>query len=501
MDKRFFISFSILDKISDKILIIFLIFLCLILRFIMLKHTYVLNNDGIGYIYMAQKLWEGDFKNMFSCGGYKLGIVYSFTIAFFNTFIKNWELSGNIASIFFSSFASIPLFKILREFFSKTYAFFLCFIGLNLPYIIKQSVDIIRDTAYWFFLLFGIFFFLKVIQNPNKNYKFSFPAGLLCFLLAGMNRVESFWVGFVSLIFIIFNQKNKKNFLYYFLIGIFVIILGIFIIWFFFPSIYEYFSIKFHIKSYINNYRYYEKILTKLYISTHKDYWNYIRLLLPYIPFFIAILYYIKISNVFSPFLIYGIYVSFKNNSRLSFIKYFLYLFFTYFLLLLFWCYSYTYLSKRYFLPLYLISLPLIGIGIKNFIEKFPYTLIKFFILFLTIFILIVSIFDAIFSPRRKDEVVYKKIAFEINKIEKKHKDPLIIAGSNRKINFYINLNRKPSICPLNLIHPVQFFKKCNADYLILSKKEKNKYKKWLKFPKIKKVKEIDGWEIFKCQK
>ncbi len=500
MDKRFFISFSILEKISDKILIIFLIFLCLILRFIMLEHTYAINNDGIGYIYMAQKLWEGDFKNMFSCGGYKLGVIYSFTIAFLNTFIKNWELSGNIASIFFSSFASIPLFKILRQFFSKTYAFFLCFIGINLPYVIKQSVDVIRDTAYWFFLLFGIFFFLKTIQNSNKTYKFFLPAGLISFLLAGINRVEGFWVAFMSLIFFILNQKNKKISLYYFLISIFVIILSIFIIWLFFPSIYEYLSIKFHI-NYGNNYKYYEKMLTKLYISTYRDYWNYIKLLLPYIPFFIAILYYIKTSNVLSPFLIYGIYVSFKNNFRLFFVKYFLFLFFSYFLLLLFWCYSYTYLSKRYFFPLYLISLPLIGIGIKNFIEKFHYSLIKFIILFLTIFILIVSILDAIFSPRRKDEVVYKKIAFEINKIEEKHKDPLIIAGSNKKINFYINLNRKPSICALNLIHPVQFFKKCNADYLIFSKKEKNKYKKWLETSKIKKIKEVDGWEIFKCEK
>ncbi|MBO8144154.1 MAG: hypothetical protein H0Z16_06175 [Thermodesulfobacterium sp.] len=490
-----------LENFSEKSLIFILLFLCVTFRFIMLKHTCGINNDGIGYIYIAQKIWEGNLKEMFSCGGFCLGVIYSSTITAFYFFLKNWELSGNLTSIFYSSLIVFPLFKILRQIFSKSYAFLLSLIALNLPYIIKQSVDIIRDTAYWFFLLLGIYFFLNWFSTSTKYPKFYFLASVFSFLLAGLNRVEGFFVGFFSFVLFLYKQRGWKKDLQYFFAGLLILFLGIAIIFIFFPSTYEYLRHKSSFNIYLNNYEYYYNELTKLYLSTDRFFWIYFRMLLPYIPFFISLLFIVKVYNLLFPFLIYGIHTYSKRSFQFLSTKYFFALFGGYFLLLILWSYSYAYLSKRYFVPLIFIGLPLVGLGIKNFIERQFFYFIKFLIFFLITVILIISILSTIFSTRREDELIYKKIASVINKMENQHRNPIIIAGNNKKINFYVNLERKPAICALNIISPQKFFNKCNADYLILSKEEQKIYRKKLNISKIKKVTEIDGWGIFKCQK
>lgn len=491
---------------SEKLLIIILLLICMIFRLIMLKHTYGINNDGVIYIYVAQKFWEGNLEGISSCVGSILGIIYALTIAFFYSFLRNWELSGNMTSIVYSSLAVIPLFKILHHIIlSRYYAFILALIALNLPYIIKQSVDVIRDTAYWFFLLLGIYFFLNWLGTSAKSLKYSrfyLLVSIFSFLLAGINRVEGFFVGFISFVFFLYKRGVFVEKSRYFFIGILTFCLGIILIFIFCPAIYDYIFHKSNFNIYHSNYKYYYNDLTKLYSHTHNFFWVYFRFLLPYIPTFITLLLIIKVYNLMFPFLIYGIFTYYKEPYRSLFAKYVTSVFWSYFLLLILWSYSYAYLSKRYFVPLILIGLPLVGLGIKNFVQKQNFHHGRLLITYSIVGILIISPLFTIFSPRREDELIYKKAASIINKIEDEHKNPITIAGNNRKISFYANLERKPAQCVLRMISPQGFFDKCNADYLVLSKEEQNIYQDTLvSSSKIIEIAEINGWKIFKCKK
>ena len=167
--------------------VLFILFgLAVAVRLYLAFHTYVIANDGVLYIKLAQLLSQGKVGEAMSL---HLPSLFPIIIASFQKVFVDWELSGQMVSVLFGSLTIIPFYFLTKELFNRNVAFTSSILFIFHPYLVRFSAEVIKEPTFWFFSLMGIWVGWNAI-TLKKVWLFVLTGllGIASFLL----RIEGF---------------------------------------------------------------------------------------------------------------------------------------------------------------------------------------------------------------------------------------------------------------------------------------------------------------------
>lgn len=487
---------NFMEKNRNNIFIISVLLLIgFLLRLYAFKYTYVINNDGIVYIESAKAILNGDWNFLRECFGIVFGL-YPFFISFFYKIFGDWVVAAKAVSLLFGILSIIPFYLILRQFFNNIIAIVTTLAFAVNPYFVEYSVEVLRDQMFWFFLLFGVFFFVAAFNSNKKDHLLIFSS--ISFLIAALARIEILVYFVASVIYILLSKSGKVKRLALFLLPIFVL----------------------------------SAIISAMPLMTDLNLWNYYfkpRLssygLLT--AFYDVNIMYELISNVFHklldffkvlsdkllkiiylpflPFLFIGIY-NIKNELKRD--RNFIYFLFLTVLSVLTLCLFYIKMevfSSRYTVIVIFPLFVLMGSGIekglvflkqKGLKERTVVWSICFYIIAFTLL--------PNLEHRREDKLIYKKIGEYI--ALKEENMNVRVMGPDNRIMFYANLSALINECTVQFGDYEHFQKMKYHDLIYMLREKRVKYfafedKKWkadydfLATVRHEHFKEISRWE------
>jgi len=185
---------------------IYVFVLGFVIRLFACQYTFVVNPDGTLYIHQARAIYYGLWDSVLSCpvsglSNYVILVAGSYGI------IGDWVVAAKSVSLVFGSFTLIPLFLLLKRFFEEKVVLLSTLIFALLPVFVARSADVIRDPVYWFFIVLGLYLFVRQIEKRNYLYLL---LSSLCFLMAAWARIEAILFIIVSCFFILVIRQEKK---------------------------------------------------------------------------------------------------------------------------------------------------------------------------------------------------------------------------------------------------------------------------------------------------
>lgn len=171
---------------NDFLALSLILILGLAIRLFAWHQTDIMNSDGTIYIHQARAIYFGLWDAVTSCT-IRYPYINTLFIAGFYAICKNWVTAATAVSVFFGTLTLIPLYGLSRNFFSVSVSFLITLIYAMNPMLVDGSVDIIRDPAYWFFVLSGLWF----LTRPQGPATAGLLLGSAAFILATWTRIEA----------------------------------------------------------------------------------------------------------------------------------------------------------------------------------------------------------------------------------------------------------------------------------------------------------------------
>ena len=193
-----------------------------ILRLYAVEHIYVINTDSVYYIYQARAVANNMWNAAQSCGPYHFISIYPFFIVLFHNFISDWMVAAQVTSLFFGIITIVPLYFLLRRFFSHTVAGIVALIFACNPFFVRESAEIMKDPVFWFFSVLGIYLFIKAADKGKGEIFF---LSSLSFCLASLARIEGLVLFSGSLLYLFFRKERDYKHIISFSLPIIAIIL------------------------------------------------------------------------------------------------------------------------------------------------------------------------------------------------------------------------------------------------------------------------------------
>jgi len=165
----------------------------------------LISSDGFLYVQQARALYFREFGELLSC--YDNLSCYPIFVAGAYGLFGEWVIAGQMTSLFFGTLALLPLYWIMRRFFTEPTASITLLIFALLPPFVWLSRDILRDPIYWCFSLFGLYLFLRHIEHRRPGWLF---VSSICFLMGAWARMEGCLFILVSACYLIFSGRHKK---------------------------------------------------------------------------------------------------------------------------------------------------------------------------------------------------------------------------------------------------------------------------------------------------
>lgn len=482
---------------SNNILLLALILLIgFLMRLYAFKYTYIINNDGIVYIESAKAILSGDWKFLKECYGIVHGL-YPFFISLFYKFFGDWDVAAKSVSLLFGVLSIIPFYLILRQFFSNTIAIIATLAFALNPYFVRYSIDVLRDQMFWFFLLFGVFFFVAAYNSKEKDYFLIFSS--ISFLIAALARIEILVYFAASIIYILFSKSGKVKRFALFLLPIFVLSIIISANLLFRPDLNlwnDYF--KSRLSSYGLLTAFYDvNIMYELISNVFQKLPDFFKVLIDKL---------LKITYLpFLPVLFIGIY-NLKNELKRN--RNFIYFLFLAVLSVLALCLFYLkmgLLQSRYAVIVIFPLFVFMGSGIERIIVFFKQKgLQEKAVIWGICFYIIAFTLPSNLEHKRTDKLIYKKIGEYIALKEENMK--VKVMGPDNRIMFYANLLAPTSECTVQFGDYEQFQKMEYQQFFNFLKENRVKYfviedKLWtadydfLATAKHEHFKEISRWE------
>ena len=187
-------------------LAIFVLCFAFALRLFSFLFTAVINQDGVLYIHQARAIYYGLWDSILGCG---IGYLSNYSIFIVGAYavVRDWVIAAKSVSLLFGTLTLVPLYLLLREFFRKQIVFSACLAFALIPVFVDKSVDVVRDPVYWFFLVFGLYFFVAQIGKRNRLYLILSSISLL---MAAWARVEAVLFIAVTFIYLVFSREERK---------------------------------------------------------------------------------------------------------------------------------------------------------------------------------------------------------------------------------------------------------------------------------------------------
>lgn len=184
-----------------KKLIIFS-FILFVIKLILLPYVHEIDADGVSRVYLSllfanspQIINSGNWPPLFF---YIMGGVLSL--------YNNQFVTPAIVNIIFSVILIFPLFYLLKRLFDDKISFLLCVFFSFSPIVFRMSMLAMSEIPYLFFVILSISTLLKGL-NENKTY-WVFIAGLFMTIAGGI-RYESWIIGVLVIIFLVYSKYIK----------------------------------------------------------------------------------------------------------------------------------------------------------------------------------------------------------------------------------------------------------------------------------------------------
>ncbi|MDM8523136.1 glycosyltransferase family 39 protein [Desulfococcaceae bacterium HSG8] len=169
----------------------------------------LINPDGILYIQQAKALYYGLWDSLTLCyhhfSNYPVFIAASYKI------FGDWLLGARIVSLFFGTISLIPFYLLTRRFFDETVSALTLLVFALLPVFIYVSRDVMRDPAYWFFALLGLYLFILQIEKPGKWLLF---LSSISFIMGMWARIETVLFILISFGYLVITKKWRSVFFF-----------------------------------------------------------------------------------------------------------------------------------------------------------------------------------------------------------------------------------------------------------------------------------------------
>lgn len=436
--------------------------LCILLGFLFRLYSFcftpVINPDGILYIQQAKALHYGLMDSVLSCYSYLSN--YPIFIAIIYKLTGDWVIAAKGVSLFFGTLTLIPLYWLVRRFFSETISSLTLLIFALIPSFIDSSRDVLRDPVYWFFSMLGLYLFILQIEKRNNLFVF---LSSISFIMGAWARVECILFFIMSLFYLlVVRLEGKWRRLFFFFLPVFLIfsisILQVFIfqkdanvIKIFRPE-----RIISMPKYMVQNYQMVRENMENL-IDQGSGSFKYFLSKVRNLVWLIALgaLFVKLIDAFFLPFFfifILGIIGSrdhIKKDLRLIYLT----LLSSSALIVLYCQIMYNWAMSIRFAPLFLFpAFVFMGFAVEkivNFIQNRYNIRLPAAYVIMCLLILIIAVPKDVRSPDRKERAVFKEIG-EFISLEEENGKAISVAGTNKRVrlvHFYANLNYPGAPC------------------------------------------------------
>lgn len=434
------------------------------IRSIAAIYTCVINPDGMVYIQQAKAIYHGDWQLLRSCMPFVSS--YPFLIAAAYGVLPSWIDSARLISLVFGSLTLVPLYFLVRRFTDEWTACLSVLLYAFMPVLVGTSADLVRDPICWFFLVSGLYFFVRQLENDGTYLKrFSYLASsYILFMLAGWARPESLIVLVFSYFFALvyfFSSKQKK---YLLLVAssllLFVVPLaaGAMI---FDPSFYTYYSeaaaskLPASFASYQNLRQQLEVLARSLDPEAQRSFLFKVKNLVWLVD--LGVLMGNSVAGIFYPYILFfvlgffGVTTRIKNDPRVVYLCILVVLGYG---LLFLHVLQFWYFEHRF---LYIIILPGSILGAFGIGQIIRFGHVKLGLRF-SVVVILITVYILTFGlgknikKRDEDKLVFFEIAEYISELEKPHNAlvPVLTHDSSslKLVPFYLNLNLSRGFCP-----------------------------------------------------
>lgn len=428
-------------------------------------YTCVINPDGMVYIQQAKAIYHGDWPLLKSCMPFVSS--YPFLIAAAYWVFPSWIDSARLVSVFFGSLTLVPLYFLLKRFTDQRTACVVVLLYAFMPVLVGGSADLIRDPICWFFLISGLYFFVRQLENREafqRRFLYLLSSYFL-FLLACWARPETFIVlifsCFYALLYSLFSKQKK----YLFVAVSSLLVFGLFLAAgaMIFDPTFNFYSVKASGKllESLEEYRNVRQQLSSLARELDR---GALRSFLFKVRNFawlvdLGVLVGNTIACVFYfyvPFFVFGF---FGLSTRLRKDPRVFYLFMLVILgygLLFVHVLQYWYFEDRFLYIIILSGSILAAFGVEkttNFIQRRVNWTVSVVVILVSLYIVAFGLGKNI-KKREDDKVVFRQIAEYISGLEKPGHAfvPVLTADSSslKLVPFYLNLDISRGYCPVN---------------------------------------------------
>ena len=121
------------------------------------------NWDGVVYLQSAREFALGRYAE--GVAGYGKFPLYSLLISLLQPAISDWVVTGRAISLFCMLMAVFPLYRLTRDMFGHSPAFWAILTFALLPNTLLYSVMVIRDPPFFLLFLWGLYFAQKTLTS------------------------------------------------------------------------------------------------------------------------------------------------------------------------------------------------------------------------------------------------------------------------------------------------------------------------------------------------
>ncbi|MEE9418280.1 MAG: glycosyltransferase family 39 protein [Desulfatiglandaceae bacterium] len=193
---------------SGRRQIILIFVLGFFVRLFVYHYTFIINPDGALYINQARALYYGEWRSALSCSMPYLSIYPILITGLYGVF-HDWVVVAKSISLLFGSVTMVPLYLLLRRFCVHKISALSTLVFALTPVFVDKSVDIVRDPIYWFFLVLGLYLFVKHMDSRRNGALLFFSC--LTFLVAGWARIEAVLFIIVSCGYLLVAGQERRG--------------------------------------------------------------------------------------------------------------------------------------------------------------------------------------------------------------------------------------------------------------------------------------------------
>jgi len=429
-----------------------------VLRLFAFQYTYVINPDGVVYIHQARALYYGLTDALTSC---KLNYLsnYPLFIAGAYPIFGDWVVAAKSVSLFFGTMTLVPLYFLSKRIFDEDISILVILIFALIPTFVDRSVDVIKGSVFWFFLVLGLYLFVRQLDRRSRLFLL---LSSLSFLLATWARAEFIVLIIVSFFYLLLTRQERKfETVSIFILPIVILMLIAISGVLFDVADFNLFRLKAILSkatSVMDRYEFLrnsisdlarplEHRILKRFLFAVRDvvWWLALGFLLTkllntlFYPFFLVFLVGFK-----------GIVKKIKEDRRVCYlcVLSLFALLFLYVFVILKWV-----VGGRFMAIFIFPSFIFIGFGLEKIISFFQsrFSLKKSTALALVCFLILAVSLPKNLTPNRKGKHVFVKIAELIKEREANNEEILVLGfdKSSAWVSFYTNVNFKGAPCPL----------------------------------------------------